>query len=110
MMCHANDLLAEHVAALKCLENAAEDARKDGYEDELDDRIDVGESVGPLSKVSGSNTGVGDAADAFAAVADQGEDPLDVATVKISALRDVLGREADEYIDEASYTYFRRQG
>jgi hypothetical protein len=68
MMCHANDLLAEHVAALKRLENAAEDARKNGYEQTLSKRVN-----------------------------DDDE-----------ALREAL--DHDEYIADASYTYYRRQG
>jgi len=46
--------------------------------------------------------------DEVMAVADEGADPMDVAKVSISDLRDVLGKDAEEYIGEASYTYFRR--
>jgi len=107
LSCHGDEFLAEHVAALKRLENAAEAARKDGYEDELDDRVAPGESVGPLSKVSGSNSWVADAEGAFAAVADEGVDPLDVAKVSIGDLRDVLGNRASDYIEASAYTYYR---
>ena len=101
--------LAEYVAALKRLENAAEDARKDVFEDELHDRVEDGESVGPVVKQSGKNTWVLDDEAALAAVAEAGEDPLDVASVSIGDLRDVLGAQADEHIGESSYEYFRRQ-
>lgn len=103
-----SETLAEFGAALKRLEDAAEDARKETFEDELADRVDDGESVGPLTKQSGRNTWVADTEAAFAAVADAGEDPMDVASVSISGLRDVLGGQADEYIGESSYSYFRR--
>jgi len=110
LSCHADEFLAEHSAALKRLSDAAEDARKDGYEDELDDRVEDGETVGPLRKQSGRNTWVSDTEGAFAAVADEGEDPLNVAKVSIGDLRDVLGdRAAEEYIGEASYEYFVRR-
>lgn len=101
--------LAEIVAALNRLENAAEDARKEVFEDALDDRVDEGESIGPLVKQSGSSTWVTDDEAALAAVSEAGEDPLDVASVSIGDLRDVLGAEADEYIGSSSYSYFRRQ-
>lgn len=103
-----SDHLAEFVAAAKRLENAVEDARKDHAEAELADRIDEGESVGPVRKQSGASTYVEDAEGAFAAVSEAGEDPLAVADVKVSALRDTLGDDADEYLGENSYSYFRR--
>jgi len=110
LSCHADEFLAEHTAALKRIENAAENARKNGYENELDDRVAAGEFVGPLRKRSGRNTWVSDTEGAFAAVAAHGDDPLDVATVSIGDLRDVLGdRAAEAYIDESSYTYFVRR-
>lgn len=102
------EMLAEYAAALKRLSDAAEDARKDVFEDELDDRVSDGERVGPLTKQSGRNTWVDDTEAAFAAVADEGADPMDVAKVSISDLRDVLGADADQYIGESEYTYFRR--
>jgi hypothetical protein len=110
LSCHADEFLAEHTAALKRLENAAENARKNGYEDELDDRVKAGETVGPLRKQTGRNTWVSDTEGAFAAVADHGNDPLDVASVGIGDLRDVLGdRAAEEYIEASSYSYFVRR-
>jgi len=110
LSCHNPEFLAEHSAALKRLEDAAEEARKEGYEDELDDRVDEGETVGPLRKQSGRNTWITDTEGAFAAVAEAGEDPLDVAEVGIRDLRDVLGdAAAEEFIDEASYEYFVRR-
>ena len=109
LSCHANEFLAELAAACKHIENAAEDARKDGYEGELHGRVDDGEQVGPLVKQSGRNTWVTDGEAAFAAVADAGADPMDVASVSIGDLRDVLGNDADEFIGESSYSYFRRQ-
>lgn len=101
--------LADIVHALKRVESAAEDARKDVFEDELDGRVDEGETIGQLSKQTGSSTWVSDAEGAFAAVAEEGHDPMDVADVSIGDLRDVLGVRADEYIGESSYSYFRRQ-
>ncbi len=109
LSCHASEFLAELAAACKRIENAAEDARKDGYEGELDDRVSEGQQVGPLVKQSGKSTWVTDTESAFAAVSEAGEDPMDVATVSISGLRDVLGPDADEFIGESNYTYFRRQ-
>jgi hypothetical protein len=110
LSCHSSNLLAEQAAALKHLENAAEYARKNGSEDELDDRVSEGETVGPLRKQAGRNTWVTDPEGAFAAVADNGEDPLDVASVSIGDLRGVLGdHAAEEYIEAASYTYFVRR-
>lgn len=105
-----DETLAEYVAALKWLADAAESARKDVFESELDERVDDGEQVADLQKLSGKNTWVSDDEAAFAAVADAGEDPMQVASVSIGDLRDVLGPEADEYIGESSYSYFRRQG
>jgi hypothetical protein len=102
--------LAEWVAALKALETAVEDARKDVFEAELDERTAVDDEVGPLVKRQGRNTWVPDDEAAFAAVADAGEDPMNVASVSIGDLRDVLGADADEYIDASTYEYFRRQG
>jgi hypothetical protein len=109
LSCHSSDFLAEHVEALKRLEDAVEDARKKGYEAELKPRVDDGEQVGNLQKRSGSNTFVADAEAAFAAVAEAGGDPLDVASVKVGALRDVLGASADEYLGSSEYTFFARQ-
>lgn len=100
--------LAELSAACKRLEDATEEARKDIFEDELGDRVDDGERVGPLSKQSGRNTWVTDDEGAFAAVAEAGEDPMDVASVSIGDLRDVLGEDASEFIGESEYSYFRR--
>lgn len=110
LSCHDSEFLATLAAACKHVENAAEDARKDGYEDELDDRVSEGERVGPLVKQSGTNTWVDDSEGAFAAVADAGEDPMDVAKVSIGDLRDVLGdNDAEEFIGSKPYTYFRRE-
>lgn len=108
LACHADDFLAEHVAALKRLENAAEDARKAGYEDELSERVTDGERVGPVAKQTGTNTWVDDDEGALAAVADRGHDPLDVAKVSIGDLREVLGSEADEFLGASEYSFFRR--
>lgn len=102
--------LADYVAALKRLENAAEEARKDVFEPALDDRVDVGQSVGPVQRLSGSSSYVQDAEGAFAAVADAGADPLAVADVKVGALRDVLGSQADEFVGQSEYSYYRREG
>lgn len=71
--------------------------------------MDDGESVGPLRKQSGRNTWVADDEAAFAAVAEAGADPMDVASVSIGDLRDVLGNDADEYLGESTYSYFRRE-
>jgi len=103
-----DERLADFAAALKRLQDAAETARKDVFEDELHERVETGERVGPLSKQAGRNTWVDDAEAAFAAVAEQGDDPMDVAKVSISSLRDVLGDQADQYIGESEYSYFRR--
>lgn len=105
---YSDEGLAELIAALKRLENAAEDAR-DHLEDALDDRTEPGDRVGDIQRIEGKNSYVTDAEGAFAAVADAGEDPLDVASVKIGDLRDVLGRRADEYLGSSSYSYWRRQ-
>jgi hypothetical protein len=105
---HDSEYLADLAAACKRLENAAEDARKDGYEDELDPRVDEGESIGPLTKQQGASTWVEDTEGAFAAVAETGEDPLRVASVNVTDLREVLGEHADEYLGQSNYTYFRR--
>lgn len=104
------ETLAEYVSALKWLADVAESARKDVFEAALDDRVDEGEQVGDLVKYSGSSTWVTDDEAAFAAVAEAGEDPMDVASVSIGDLRDALGPAADEFIGESSYSYFRRQG
>lgn len=104
-----SDTLAEFVSALKRLENAAEEARKDVFEAELSDRVDEGETVGDVRKTSGSNRYVTDHAAAFDAVLDAGEDPREVAKVSASNLADLLGDDADEFIGESSYHYFRRQ-
>lgn len=104
-----DETLAEFSAALKRLENAAEDARKETFEGELSGRVEDGETVGPLRKQTGRNTWVADTEGAFAAVSEAGEDPLDVAKVSISSLRDVLGSDADEYIGSSEYEYFRRK-
>lgn len=101
--------LADMVAALKHLENAAEEARKEVFEPALDDRVDVGQSVGPVQRLSGSSAYVQDAEGAFAAVADAGADPLAVADVKVGALRDVLGAHADEFVGQSEYSYYRRE-
>jgi len=102
------ETLAEYAAALKRLADASEDARKDVFESALSERTEDGETVGPVRKLSGRNTWVNDTEGAFAAVAEAGSDPLDVAKVSISDLRDVLGDEADTFIGESSYEYFRR--
>lgn len=109
LSCHADDYLADLVAACKRIEDAAEEARKDGYEDELDERVDEGQSVGPLRKASGTRRYVTDHAAAFDAVLDAGKDPREVAKVKASALSDVLGDDAEEFVGETEYSYFRRQ-
>lgn len=109
LSCHADDYLAELVDATKRLESAAEDARKEGYEAELSPRIDDGEMVRNLQKRTGSHTYVTDTEGAFAAVADAGADPLDVAKVKVGDLRDVLGTKADDYLGQSEYSYFARQ-
>lgn len=101
--------LAEWVDALKRLESAVEEARKEVFEPALDDHVEPGQSVGPVQRVEGSNSYVTDAEAAFAAVADAGADPLDVAKVKVGALRDVLGAQADEYVGQSSYTYYRME-
>lgn len=103
-----SETLAEYAAALKRLGDAAEDARKDVFEDALAERVEDGETVGPVRKLTGKNTWVADTEGAFAAVADAGKDPMDVATVSIGDLRDALGDEADEFIGESEYEYFRR--
>jgi len=100
--------LAEYAAALKRLGDAAEDARKEVFEAALSERVDDGEQVGDLRKQSGRNTWVEDTEGAFAAVSERGKDPMDVATVSISALRDALGDDADAFIGSSDYTYFRR--
>jgi len=102
--------LAELSGALRRLEAAAENARKDIINDELNDRVAVGEQVGPVEKREGRNTWVEDDEAAFAAVAETGEDPMDVAQVSISDLRDVLGdKAAEKHLGEATYQYFRRR-
>lgn len=100
--------LAEWVDSLKRLEDAAEAARKEVFETALDERVDTGESVGPLQRVEGANSYVTDAEGAFAAVADAGEDPLSVASVKVGALRDAIGARADDYVGQSKYTFYRR--
>lgn len=105
-----DEVLAEYIASLKMLENAAEEARKEVFEPALDDRVDVGDSVGPVQRLSGSSSYVHDAEGAFAAVADAGADPLAVADVKVGALRDVLGSRADEFVGQSEYSYYRREG
>lgn len=103
-----DERLAEYAAALKRLSDAAEDARKEVFEDELGDRVEAGEQVGDLRKQTGRNTWVADTEGAFAAVANAGHDPMDVAKVSISDLRDALGDGADEFIGSSEYEYFRR--
>lgn len=102
--------LAEYIDALKQLESVTEDARKNVFEPQLDRFVDVGDSVGNLTKQSGTHTWVNDTEGAFAAVSDAGCDPMDVADVSISDLRDVLGGRADAFIGEKTYEYYRRQG
>lgn len=100
--------LAKHVHALKELESVAVDARKH-FESALDDRVQEGETAHGLSKQSGSRSYVTDDAAAFDAVLESGHDPRDVASVKVSDLRDVLGKDAEGLIGTTEYTYFRRQ-
>lgn len=104
----STETLAEYVAALKALEDAAEEARKEVFEDALSGRVDEGETVGSLQKCHGSRRYVTDDAAAFQAVDDAGGDPTEVASVKASKLPDVLGEDADEFLGETTYSYFRR--
>jgi hypothetical protein len=106
---HADDYLGELVEAVKRLESAAEDARKEGYEEELSSRVDVGEVVHNVEKVSGRHSYVTDADAAFEAVEDAGVEPLSVAKVSVGDLRDVLGTDAEDYLDYSEYEYFKRQ-
>jgi len=101
--------LAELVAAIKELENAAEDARKEHLEPILADRVPVGSRVRGLKRMEGSNRYVKDNEGAFDAVLEAGEDPREVAKVKVSALEDVLGQQASEFFGESTYDFFRRQ-
>jgi len=103
-----DDLLAEVVNLCKQIENAAEEARKDVFEPELSERVEEGEQVGPVRKLSGKNTYVTDNEAAFDAVLNAGHDPRDVASVKASKLKDVLGSDAEEYLGQSNYEYFRR--
>lgn len=103
-----DEALADMVAACKRIEDAAETARKEVFEDALSERVDNGETVGPVAKQLGSHTYVTDAEGAFAAVAERGEDPLDVAKVKVGDLRDILGADADRFLGQSEYSYFRR--
>lgn len=104
----SEETLAEWVAALKRLEDAVEDARKNVFEQALDDHVEEGETVGALRKQSGTSRFVTDDAGAFEAVREAGHDPSQVAEVKASVLADVLGDDADEYVGESTYTYYRR--
>lgn len=104
-----DEYLARAVSALKRIENAAEEARKEIYEPELDERVNEGERVLDLTKVRGSSTFVTDDAEAFDAVLDAGHDPREVASVKASKLKEVLGKDAEEYLGTSEYHYFRRQ-
>lgn len=101
--------LAAYVEACKRVADAAEDARKDVFEPALAESTEVGEQVGNVRKATGSRRYVTDDAGAFDAVLDAGHDPREVAAVKASALEDVLGADADEYLGETEYVYFRRE-
>lgn len=101
--------LARWVSTLKLLEDAAEEARKSVFEPELDDRLSEGERVGDLAKRTGRSTWVEDDEAALEAARGAGADLHDVVSVSVSGLRDALGPEADEYIGESEYSYFRRQ-
>lgn len=100
--------LGRLAGAIKELESVAEDARKEVAEAELSERVDVGSRAGPVSRHRGSRSYVTDDAGAFDAVLEAGHDPREVASVKASVLQDVLGSEADEFLGESEYTYFRR--
>lgn len=101
--------LAQYVEAIRALEDAAEEA-KGVFEEALEEHVEVGDSIMNLRRQTGKNTWVADTEGAFAAVSQEGHDPLDVAKVSIGSLREVLGDEAaEEFIGEAEYDYFVRQ-
>lgn len=107
-----DETLAEYSAALKRLENAAEDARKEVFEDELNARTEVNQEVGPVVKRQGSRSFVVDEAGAVEAIQDAGGNPLEAMTMKAAAAEEVLdalGLDPEDYLGVNEYEYFRRQ-
>ena len=106
----SEETLARLLGALKKAESEAEDARKDVVEPEADRRTDVGDSLGPFSRIEGSRNYVADGDGALKVIEAHGEDPLDVCKPKMSAVRDMLnelGIDPDAYLGETKYTYYR---
>lgn len=104
------ETLADYVDALKELESVAEQARKDVFEPALDDHIKVGESVGNLTRHTGTRRYVTDNAKAFDEILEAGLDPREYAKVNVGDLEDALGGRARELLGEQEYSYYRRQG
>ncbi|WP_152520763.1 hypothetical protein [Halorhabdus tiamatea] len=105
------ETLADLEDALKCLDDAAEEARKEAVEAELDDRVSIGGSVGNISRREGHSKFVYDDAAAIERLEEAGVDPTEAMTVKASALVEVAeqaGIDSDELVGKAEYTYYRR--
>lgn len=107
----SDDELAGLVATLKQLEDVAESARKKGVEDELAERVEIGETVGSVTRVQGHSKYVTDEEAAINCLREAGADPMEAMEVKAQLLANIaeeVGLDPDDFIGRSAYSYFRR--